>query len=253
MARRSISPWDPTKRARLVYLDQPLYQSGVFNDEALTGNQLLLFKTQRNQAEPFVGGTAGAPAIRQTAMSYLHTNMESAGVLANPRLYVCTGFGIVFRQVVGAADNVNPVGTPPADQFVQQDADAIITSDVLVSIRRLLFGQTTAGVNGGSHFAFKISGKPYLEMPLYQLPIPYGLGGAANYQQIGLIAPGATGASVYAPILRGRIYSIDDLQILIPSQQEFWVEINLDTTLPTLVAELRLWSIILGVLGRESM
>lgn len=234
---RVATAWHPALRAKLEYLDQPLYDSVSFDGLSLALAQTFFFNAGLGATEN--NGSAAAAGIRAVNKSLLNTNLLVPSVLSNPKLFIVTGIGITWQQFIS--------DTRP--EFLGNAfATTMLESDDERDIRNYSY-QTW--------LQFGIGNKSYLNCPLWQAPNTYGVGGSA------LASDNDLAAAPQSPIgfaLTGRPYTMDDMQLLIPPQQTFGVTFNVDAgtaagmgaaALWTFLQDERCWVTLWGVLGRE--
>ncbi len=244
---RVATAWHPALRAKLEYLDQPTYDSVSFNNAAANA-QVFFFNVGLGGAEN--NGSVGAAAIVAANKSLLNTNLLTPNVFSNPKLFIVTGIGVTWQQFVS--------DTRPTFSAHTGDPANMLQMDEMWDIRNY------------SHLTwlqFTIGNKSYLNCPLWQVPNEYGLGGTALFGDNALLPASEAGSPRSTSVAQaaGRLYTMDDMQILLPPQQTFGVTFNSDadtgglihglgtnTTL-VFIAEERCWVTLWGVLGREVM
>ena len=195
-----ISPVNLGNQAILEPIVQPLYDSGSV---ATTGTtQIQFFKVPVGQ------GT--------TTKTFVDTNMDTAGQLSNPKVFVVLAFRLhVTQDLTMLVTNIN-------------DLDKILHE---------------------SFFSFDLgSTKNYLRVPAFMLPSGFGVSGFANQG-------GNTGSSVAVQVTNGQnnvfnAYSIAKYPIGLPPLQSFSADLNFPTA-PTLTTATKVWAILWGILGRE--
>lgn len=204
MPPRVPSPFKPSRPALVEPIVQPLY-SAVLILAAAPAAQLQFFQVPQ-----------GAVGFNPTL-----TNMELAGTLANPKVFVVRGFRLHIAQ------NVNLT-------------DGAATQIETVSLLRIIESYW---------YRFQIGTKEYLRVPTFYLNSGLGMwlqnavGGANPFytQQIGV-----PHHESYMKIARRPI--------VIPPQQSFVAELNLGPALATLgagAADRRVWNFLEGDLARE--
>lgn len=205
MPPRIPSPFKPGRPALVEPIQQPLYSTVVITG-ATPEAQLLFFQATQ--------GAAGQNPV--------FTNLETAGQLPNPKIFVVRGFRL------HAAQNVAIVGvdTAPTDDL----------ADIIESY----------------WYRFFIGVKEYLRVPVFYLNSGLGLwfsaaaAGAEAGNEIASVSEiGAPSHESY--------FKIHRRPITIPPQQNFQAELNLGPALASINADRRIWNFLEGDLGREVM
>jgi len=148
-----------------------------------------------------------------------HTNGLGAGLLPVPESHLVDGFRLV---VDGNQTSANQ----------------------LTTYRQLMFNKVWC--------RFEIGGlKDYLKVPFWYIPAGVGIPGFSD-------AGGLTGATVMTQVtngapVHGNYFGIRTHPILIPSQQTFAFVIKADAALSSLGGSRRVWTMLEGVNGRETM
>jgi hypothetical protein len=208
MPPRVPSPFKPARPALVEPIQQPLYASQEIS--TTPQSQVLFFQS--------TSGSAGSNSV--------FTNMEIAGQLPNPKIFVVRGFRLHVQQnvaVLGAAAN-------SANAFVD-----------LLRIAESYWYRFFVGV------------KEYLKVPAFYLAS--GLGAWLSVAG----ATGTAGTNDYfhtsqlGQPLHENYYKINRRPIVIPPQQNFQGELNLGPALASISAARRVWNFLEGDLGREVM
>ena len=232
--RRFASPF-AGQRAKLEPIHQPLYSTYLF-DAAVTPNEALMFQYA-------TGGTVASNIAAATTATLLHTNIPAPGFLPTPKVYLVTGIRIVPVELT--AGLIDPVDDTAAESV------AAITwigedSDLLEDLLRIVYG---------SYVRFFVGTKDYLVCPTWITPANTGTMGVADSQ----IALGATPENlgerqdVRTFHSMGRYFALDRYPVLIPSQQNFFISLNFpQATRPTIGATRPVYSVLDGILGRET-
>ena len=203
MPPRVPSPYKPGRPALVEPIQQPLYSSVVVSS-ATPQSQILFFQNPQ-----------GAPG-----QNPVFTNMEGAGILSNPKIFVVRGYRLHVNQ------HVILNGSNAQDVTQKTALEAIIES---------------------YWYKLFIGVKEYLRVPAFYLNSGLGVwaalggAGAAQVSQIG------------SPI-HDSYYKIMRRPIVIPPQQNFQGELNLGPALSSFPApDRRVWNFLEGDLGREVM
>lgn len=203
MPPRIPSPYKPARPALIEPIRQPLYSSNQITG-ATPENQLLFFQATQ--------GSVGQTPI--------NTNMETAGQLSNPKIFVIDG----IRQDV-------------AQRVVTADATGLLFDD-LCKIGEIYWVRLFIGT------------KEYFRSPAKYWTSGIGgwLSAAGNPGAGNVLYTQNFGVPVHTNYfrLRNRI-------ITIPPQQNFQTELNLGVAGVTLSANRRVWHYLEGSLGREVM
>jgi hypothetical protein len=193
-----VSPVNLGSRAVVEPIVQPLYDKGTVATSGTT--QIQYFKTPAGQ-----GGK-----------TLVQTNMDTAGQLSNPKLFVISGFRLHPDQnLAGALTNITDL------------------KEVLHT----------------GFFSFDIGGnfKNYLRIPLFAIPSGFGVTGyAVNDSTAAAFADIVNNG---APVI-SNFYSIAKYPIGIPPMQSFEATANWPTA-PTITTALNMWCFLWGILGRE--
>jgi len=235
-ARRFESPARQFINAKLEPVHQPIYSAAAFDNAAIP-RSVLFFQY------PIGGTVTGAGTGTIGGATVWHTNLETAGFLATPKLYLVQGFRVIPHPLAAGS----AAGAAPSLKD-DEATTGLATPDTDAQLQDIMFLWYT-GV-----FHFTVGPKNYLKVPLWNVPGNTGMEGFAG---IGLSqnAPGASSISfqrsrVIQPV--GRYFSLPQYPILIPSQQSFNAEIQFPLpTNPTLVADSWVFCQLDGILGRE--
>lgn len=190
-----ISPVNLGARSVVEPIVQPLYDRGPVCTAGTT--QIQYFKVPRGQA----------------GKTLVDTNMDTAGALANPKIFVISGIRL----------------------HAQQDLTAALTN---IDDLKIILHQ--------SYFSFDIGGnfKNYLQVPAFMLPSGFGVSGFAA---TALAAQDIVNNGM--PAIH-NFYSIQKYPIGIPPMQSFEATLNFPAA-PTVTTETQVWAILWGILGRE--
>lgn len=203
MPPRIPSPFKPARPALIEPIRQPLYSS-VQITGAAPETQLLFFQV-----------TQGSPG-----QNPVFTNMETAGQLSNPKIFVIDGIRQDIAQRVATADATG------------------LTFDDICKIGEIYWCRLFIGTKEYWRSAAK-----YLTSGIGPWLSAAGNPGAGN-----VLYTGNLGVPVHSNYFRLR-----NRVITIPPQQNFQTELNLGVTGVTLSVNRRVWHYLEGSLGREVM
>lgn len=200
MPTRIQSPFAPGRRALVEPIVNPLYSSVEI--AATPEAQKTFFQDTQ--------GSAGNSPV--------YTNMEVAGILPNPKIFVIRGVRLHASQnVVLHAGNTNPT----------DDLKQIIES---------------------YWFLLKVGEKDYMKVPMFYLSS--GLGLWAAVAEANTAADFTVLAALGLPS-HENYHKIGRHSITIPPQQSFRAELNKGPTLASINAARRIWCFLEGSLARE--
>jgi hypothetical protein len=231
--RRFSFPHPQLAEAQIEPIVQPLYSMATIDDATMTGQRETMFFKYS------IGGTtAGLAAAGGTVpATVLHTNMETPGFIASPKVFLATGTRIVLSNLgEGLTSPFVTAGTTvdaaPEGQYRE-----------FQSILEILYG---------TYFRFYVGTKDYLVCPTWMIPGNTGIGGLSA---VAISAASGVGFSqqLNASLnTQGKYFSFNDNRILIPSQQNFHTSISApQATPPDPHLEVTLYSVLDGVFGRE--
>jgi hypothetical protein len=206
MPPRIPSPFKPGRPALVEPIQQPLYSSVVITAAAPQA-QLLFFQA-----------TQGAAGQNPT-----FTNMETAGQLPNPKIFVVEGYRLHVQQNVAVVDG---------------------TLANFVGLLQIIESYW---------YRFFIGVKEYLRVPSHYLNS--GLGAWLSAAAAGAEAADEVfyTAQIGVPV-HNNYFKIAKRPITIPPQQNFQAELNLGPALAVLTGvDRRVWNYLEGSLGREVM
>lgn len=223
--RRLAAPAELGATPKLEMIHQPLYSAAGIDNGAALPRTLLFFQYG-------IGAVvAGAGTGAVTGATFYHTNMETAGFLAAPKVFVIKGIRVIFAQLDVATAVTFPddtVGTTPEDTDWADDLAMMYYS--------------------GS-FRIGVGPKDYVRCPLFLVPGNTGIEGVAA-------VAGSWATNNFMRInfnhTVGKYYSLPDYPVLIASQQSFAAEIRWEFGTNYQTADDHLvWTVLDGVLGRE--
>lgn len=225
---RGVSPMSQMGEPLLEVIQQPIYSSVAFNN-ALMPNEVRFFQFQ-------VGDVVPGAGLGAVVSSFYHTNMEQAGVLAQPKVFEVQGIRLVLSNLNGAGTEV--LQRHPAAP------GAAVQADLLEDMQRLFWGTL---------FTFHVGTKDYLVAPSWLVP---GNAGISGFHDVGHDDGAAPEVHVTTAIQgAGKYYSTQPYTPFIPPQQSFFASIRTpQATAPTIASatDLLLWCMLDGRLGREA-
>ncbi len=229
--RRFAFPHPSLAQAQIEPIVQPLYSMAVINDAAMTAQRETFF-FRYSVGQP-ISGPAGAAAA--VASTIINTNMETAGFIASPKVFLTTGVRMVFSNLTAVLTDALEVGTAGGSE----EAAASMVTDFLE-------------LTYGTYFRFFVGTKDYLTVPTFMVPGNVGVGGLSAVSLSGIAAQGPDFSQVNAFNTAGRYFGLGEHRILIPSQQNFFTSIVAPQAVPpTIASELAVFSILDGFFGRE--
>ena len=148
-----------------------------------------------------------------------YTNLETSAQLSVPKSHLIDGFRFV----------------PTSD---------IADADQLTFLRDILWQDT--------YIEFTVGGlKSYLDVPTWYLPAGFGFAGFSELDASA--APAVSRQISNGHPVFGNYFSIKSHPILIPSQQTFKFTWRADAALAAVTTDTRVWVVLEGVNGRETM
>ncbi len=235
--RRFTFPHPALADARLEPIMQPLYSAAVYDNAALSTQRELFFFRYA------IGGQVSglAAAAGTVPATVLHTNMDTAGFLAAPKVFLVKGCRLVIPGINSTLSDVKTTNPQTGETPVEHD---------LADMLEVLYG---------TYFRFFVGTKDYLNVPTFMVPGNVGVGGL---METDVMAPAAAGPfqHVYVSANSNGQYAAmtrngdpaEDHSILIPPQQNFFCSLNASqATPPTVAAECLVYAVLDGVFGRE--
>lgn len=225
--RRMLSPHPAFERAQLEPVHQPLYSAAAF-DAALCPAEVNFFTYS-------IGGIVSGAGAGATAASLIHTNMETAGFLAAPKIFLAEKVSIVVSQL-----NATLSAQLEVNFALAAAVNAVEMHDDLC---RLLYG---------SWLRWIVGTKDYFVGPAWLVPGNYGLNGiaAAAIADTDVVTENYVRYhSVYG---YGKQMKLSRFPVLLPSQQNFRMSLNFTQNVrPTLIAARLVYANLHGLYGRE--
>lgn len=229
--RRFAFPHPSLAEAQLEPIIQPLFSMAVIDNAAFTGQRETFF-FRYSVGQPISGLAAAAGTF---ASSIIHTNMDTAGFIASPKVFLVSG----LRVLISGLDSVLVDALESGTQGAAEVPDESSVTDMLEIIY-------------GTYHRFFVGTKDYAIAPTWAFPCNTGVGGLVAVDISGIAAQGPDFTSVTAPNTAGKYYGLGDHRVLIPSQQNFFTSLIAPQAVPpTPATELAIYSILDGVLGRE--
>ena len=240
--RRFASPAGQFANAKVEPIHQPLYSAHYFQDGQAVPNEASFFGYA-------VGGNVAGDQSRTATL--LETNMQQAGALPTPKLFLVEGIRIIPSQgkATGKRDSSPDYLKDVIDDtnlLSKGTASASAASpdvDNLEDLVRLIYG---------SYFKFFVGTKDYLQIPTFGVPGNCGIEGEIATALTGGATSTVFGKQVAAVHSVGKYFSLPEYRILIPSQQNFAASLNFpQETTPTINGGRLVYCFLDGILGRE--
>jgi len=228
LAPRRFAFPHPAAAAQIEPIVQPLYSYIAF-DAAILPNEVIGFKYA-------LGNTvAGAGIGAVVNAGFIHTNMETPGFLASPKLALVLGYRVVIPEITAT---LTTILDPSFDVLAAAPASA------LLSDAQRLFGGTT--------FRFFIGTKDYYVAPTWSVPGNTGVNGVMGAYVDDVAASGPARIALASIYSAGRYEKLYQHKILIPSQQNFFCSLQANQAVPpTLEAARGAYLILDTIFGRE--
>lgn len=232
MPERIVSPHDAAAQPLIERITQPLYDALTLpgTPTALPGSPVYWFVQPIGNAE--LNGVA--------SKTPLHTNLETAGCLPNPRLFTIMGVSMTVSAFTSG-------------DLAIASTDLFKPIDLLEDLKRIYYY---------SSYQLKVGGKEYINTPTINVPSNYGAEGCAIYDDS--VAVEANLAMVLRDYFQstGRHHAVVKKPITIAPMQTFRTHLYFDTgpdpfaigglnTPGYLSGTRRVWNFLHGELGRE--
>lgn len=227
--RRLLAPPQLSGRPMLENVNFPLY-SAVALDNATIPAELQFFSYAKGQNVPGAGNGSATPS------ALFHTNMETPGALAQPKVFTCSGIRICLAPFALAASNAPELSDPSfaaaaADQDFFEDVQLFLWSTVL---------------------RFQVGPKVYAHHPSWFFPANVGIGGLAEMSHANGTAATTQQANATAPHCVGQYFGMPTYPVVIAAQQSFNVQISCTwATNPTLNEDRLVHVFLDGIMSRE--
>lgn len=227
--RRMLTPAEIHARAKLEFTHYPLYSSVILTNALSRENNLFNYAL----GDP-VSGTPAAGGGTIVAND-LFTNLETARFLANPKLFVVRGIGLVISNA-----NFNAGGAPTQQDTQNAGATAI---NAVINLQHILYA---------GFLRFRVGTKTYAEAPVFRFPSCLGIDGPAALAY----DDDATAGFMFAQALyaKGKPWQMDTYPVTIYPQQTFSaaLEFIATTSNPTNGYNAMVTCVLNGILGRET-
>lgn len=228
--RRAYAPPQMAGRPLLENIVQPLY-STVGIDNTTLPAEVNLFNYSRGQNVPGAGDFSGVSS------SLWHTNMDTPGALASPKVFTVTGIRVHLSQIRASASNTPALVTSGVNETART-ALAALDDHVLLFWSGLL--------------RFTVGPKTYAQHPLWFFPSNVGIGGLNAVSEDNGTASTTVQQTMIAPHFAGQYWDFLQYPVVIAAQQSFGVNISWSwTTQPTMGSDRALTVFLDGILSRE--
>ena len=231
--RRFAFPHPSLAEAQLEPIIQPLYSMATLDNVAMTTQrETFFFRYAIGQV------TSGLAAAGGTVPStIINTNMDTAGFIASPKVFLCTGTRLIISNLDSTLTDALEIATGSGETPA---------ASMLEGFLEVLYG---------TYYRFFVGTKDYLTVPTWAVPGNTGVGGVVS---TAISGPDAGAAGPDQVLLssfntQGKYFSFGEHRILIPSQQNFFTSIVAPQAVPPSLSlsEINLYSVLDGVLGRE--
>ena len=230
--RRFAEPVERFLRAKIEPVHQPLYSTLAHAAAAIVA-ETTWFQYAVGQAPSGAGWAAG------TVSSNIHTNMQIASQLPQPRLHLIEGVRLYVPNVL--------VNFGEIAQETDDDGAATAQLAFLNDLRRLVWG---------TQFHFFIGSKPYFDMPTFLLPANAGLHGLGSTAIANGTAEVGGGPIQWRAIShygqKGKPFRMNTYPILLYPMQPFFAAMRRQQAAGPVLAAVRMVTCSLdGLNGRE--
>jgi hypothetical protein len=239
--RRFSSPAEQLLRAKLEPVHQPLY-STFYLDAASAPREMNFFQYA-------VGNkvATNSSALASSVASKVETNLDQAGALSTPKMFLVQGYRVILSQSPMLAGEEDGEWTTE-DTAGAGAGKGLAGYGLLSDLKNLMYT---------SYFKFHVGSKDYFEGPTWMVPGNVGIEGQLNPFGIQTIPQSAGtakfvqagGAALHGI---GRYFGLGQYPILIPPQQSFNASITTPGLVPPTYKGIRAVIVTLdGILGRE--
>ena len=227
--RRLLAPPSLSGRPMLENVVFPLYSS-VALDNTVIPAELNFFGYAKGQNVPGAGDGSATPS------TLWHTNMETPGALAQPKVFTVSGIRICIAPFTIGASNSPALsdvsfGAGNIDQDLFEDVALFLWSTVL---------------------RFQVGPKVYAHHPSWFFPANVGIGGLSGVGTDNGTAATITQANCVAPHGVGKYFGLPTYPVVIAAQQSFSVQIGATWATNPTINEDRIVHVFLdGTMSRE--
>jgi len=231
--RRLAAPTSLGGRPLLEPQHQFLYSSVALANAALP-SELNFFSYAKGGRVPGAGNASGADA------TLFHTNLETPGALAQPKVFTVSGIR-VFLPDLAFVTTAGVLNTPTlSDSSV---GTALADADLFEDLLLLAFSTVVQ---------FNVGPKTYVSHPSFLLPSNTGIGGLAGAANDNGTAATLNQLDTTTAHLAGVYYGMPIYPVVIASQQSFGAKLLCQWTTNPSMNDLRLVFLFLdGILSRE--
>lgn len=223
--RRLVTPAELAARAKLEMIHQPLYSTVALDAAAIPPSTTLFTYA--------LGATVPGAGLGAVASSLFHTNMETAGFLAAPKIHIVQSLSVHMNVLTAGP---GPGLPDPSVEAASSDHELI--EDLLT-------------LNYATSLVFRVGPKTYVRHSNPFLPSNTGIEGIAavtNFQQA---AAAPQGLRILSGYTCGPPFTWPIYPVLIASQQSFSAELQAQATTEALNDPHWVTVYLDGVLGRE--
>lgn len=227
--RRALAPAQFGGRPLLENVVFPLYSTAGIDNTNLPA-ELNFFGYAKGQAVPGAGNFSGGTS------SLWHTNMETPGALAQPKVFTITGIRCFFSQL--QADAANRVALADAPQAAAAAGTINNWNDPLLAL--------WSGV-----LRLTVGPKTYTNHPLWMFPSNLGYGGVAS-QSVVDETPALNTVIHTAVHGVGQYFDFSTYPVVIAAQQSFGVQVSWTwATNPSIGVDRAMTIFLDGIMSRE--
>ena len=229
--RRLPAPNSLGGRPILEQQHQFLYSACAIDNAAAIPAQLNFFGYAKGNT---VSGAGNAVA---TVATLFHTNMDTPGALAQPKVFTVTGIRVFIPNIAFTVTANTPELVDPSFGAAAVDSDAL--EDLLL-------------IQNSTVLRFFVGAKNYVNHPTFLAPANCGMAGVAALAQDNGTAATVGSLDASAPHMVGVYYDMPVYPVVIASQQAFGAQLlSFWSTNPTLNDDRLVYVFLDGLLGRE--
>lgn len=227
--RRLMAPPQLSGRPMLENVAFPLYSAAAL-DNATIPAELNFFGYAKGQNVPGAGDGSATPS------TLWHTNMETPGALAQPKVFTVQGIRICMAPFAIGASNAPALSDV---SFGNTNIDQDLFEDVL------LFLWSTV-------LRFQVGPKVYAHHPSWFFPANVGIGGVAAVSSDNGTAANTAQLNATAVHCVGQYFGLPTYPVVIAAQQSFSVQIGCSWATNPTINEDRIVHVFLdGTMSRE--